>query len=441
MAENPAAQAAQRETIPPHYRWNAPIFAIESALFFIAMNFISSTTVMPGLIMQLSGSEVIVGLAGGLQSGAWLLPQLLVASATSRMREKKPVIVRVAWPGRTIFWWAALGLLLLGRDRPTLTLILVITSIVTFFAIDAVISVPWFDLMAKCIPPRSRGKIMGLPQVAGGLVGIGVGAFVRYALSDQGWAFPLNYAIIFAAASTILMLSAFFLTLIREPPANGTPKEEMPSLKRILAMLPQIMVEDKPFLRLVIARVVSGFVMVASAFYVLHATENLGLGQETTGLFVSAQVSGSLVAGLLTSIVQDRFGPLAHIRVVNLIAALPPIIALAAQPFAAALGPAVLYVYLLVFFMLGLYAGSSGWPFFNWILEYADEFKRPLYIGIVNTFGALNMVAPLLGGWVARTISYPAAFALALGFALVTLLLTRTLPCTRKTATAAAEGI
>lgn len=440
MAETPTAQATQHEIVPPHYRWNAPIFAIESALFFIAMNFISSTTVIPELIMKLSGSEVIVGLAGGLQTGAWLLPQLLVASATSRMRQKKPIIVRVAWPGRTIFWWAALGLLLLGKDRPTLTLILVIASIVTFFAVDAIISVPWFDLLAICIPPRSRGLITGLPQVAGGLVGIGVGVFVRYALSDEGWAFPLNYAIIFAAASTILMISAFFLSLIREPVAEHEPKEEMPSLKDILRMLPRIMIEDKPFLRLVVARVSSGFVMVASAFYVLHATENLGLGQETTGLFVSAQVTGSLVAGLLTSVIQDRFGPLTHIRVVNLMAALPPIIALAVQPFASVLGPAVLYVYLVVFFMLGLYAGSAGWPFFSWILEYADEFKRPLYIGIVNTFGAITMVAPLLGGWVARAISYPAAFALALGFALVTLVLTRTLPCTRKMAASAAEG-
>jgi MFS family permease len=426
------AQAGQCESTPSHFQWNARIFAIEATLFTIATSFISATTVIPGLIMQLSGSEVIVGLAGGLQSGAWLLPQLFAASATSRMRKKKPVMLRFAWPGRTIYWLAAIGLLLLGQNRPTLTLILVITSIVAFYSIDAFISIPWFDLMAKCIPPRSRGRIMGMPQVAGGLVGIGVGAFVRYALSNQNWPFPVNYAILFGIASTIFVAGTFCLSFIREPEANGTPKEEMPSLTRIPAMLPRIMVEDKPFLRVVVMRVISGFVSVASAFYVLHATENLKLGQEATGLFISAQVCGSLVSGLLTSVLQDRYGPLVHIRVVNVIAALPSIIALAAQPFAAALGPATLYVYLAVFFMLGLFAGSGGWPFFNWILEYTDEFKRPLYIGIVNTFGALNMVAPVLGGWIARNISYPATFALALGFALITLALTKSVPCTRQ---------
>ena len=333
--------------------------------------------------------------------------------------------------------------MLLGRDRPTLTLLVVLASIDIFFTIDAVISVPWFALLAKCIPPKSRGRVMGLPQVAGGLAGIAVGVFVRYALSDQGWPFPLNYAIIFGASSTVFMFSALFLTLIREPATNDIPShEEVPSLGRILVMLPRILLDDKPFLRLVVARVISGFVGVASAFYVLHATDNLGLGQATTGLFVSAQVVGSLVAGLLTSVVQDRFGPLAHIRVVNVIAALPPIMALAAQPFVAGLGSAVLYVYLAIFFMLGLYSGSAGWPFYNWILEYAEEFKRPLYIGIVNTLGAITMLAPLLGGLVARNISYPAAFGLALVFAFAALGLSRTLPCTRKLAAAryAEEG-
>jgi hypothetical protein len=75
----------------------------------------------------------------------------------------------------------------------------------------------------------------------------------------------------------------------------------------------------------------------------------------------------------------------------------PPIIALITQPLAGALGQAALYPYLALYFFMGLELGSIGWPFFNWVLEYAPETWRPIYIGLLNTFAALVMLAPTLG--------------------------------------------
>lgn len=172
---------------------------------------------------------------------------------------------------------------------------------------------------------------------------------------------------------------------------------------------------------------------MATAFYVLNATHNAGLSLEAAGLFVSAQVAGSLAGGLLMGTIQDRWGPLTHMRIIIAISALPPAVALLCQPFLSALGPGVLYPYLLLYFALGIYMGSIGWPYFNWILEHAEEARRPLYIGMANTIGAVTMVTPALGGWVARTVSYTAVFALSLAFALAALLLSRSIPSTRRT--------
>jgi MFS family permease len=80
---------------------------------------------------------------------------------------------------------------------------------------------------------------------------------------------------------------------------------------------------------------------------------------------------------------------------------------------------------------LGIAAGSIGWPFFNWVLEHAREADRPVYIGMSNTLSALVMLAPTLGGWVAKTVSYPAVFALALCFGFAAWGLSSRLPDTR----------
>ena len=130
-------------------------------------------------------------------------------------------------------------------------------------------------------------------------------------------------------------------------------------------------------------------------------------------------------------VVQDRFGPLAHIRAVIAISGLPAVLVLALSPTLGVLGAGALYVYLVVFFFLGLASSSLGWPFFNYILEYAPEDRRLLYIGSVNTLAALAMLAPPLGGWVVRRFSYTPLFLLALAFAAGALALSARLPCTR----------
>jgi len=388
------------EPLPPNYAWNAWAFAADSALFSVGMSFISATTVLPSFMAALTDSEVIVGLASGLMAGGWLLPQLFVASAVSRLPRKRPLMVRAAW-----------------LSRPLLLLLALL--------------IPWFDLLAKALPHRRRGRILGISQVLAGLGGVGVGMIVRYVLSEGSpWGFPENYALLFGLGGVAFMASTVALTCIREP-ESAFPAKAVPSLGQVFASLPRILLGDRPFLRLIVTRLLGGFAGMASAFYILYAVRKLGFGVETTGLFVSAQVLGSLVAGLMMGVIQDHWGPLVHIRAAIGLSVLPPILALGAAPLLSILGGGTLYLYLLVYFFLGIYAGASGWPFFNWIMEHAPEAQRPLYIGLINTLGAVMMFAPALGGAVVRAFSYQAAFIAAALFAIAAYALSLSLPSTR----------
>ena len=433
--QNPST--ALSSEVPANYAWNAAAFVMDSSLFTVSMSFLGTTTILPAFIAQLTPSPIAIGLASGAATGGWLLPQLLVASAIAGKRRKKPIVVSAAWASRPLFFLMGLIVWLYAESRPDLTLVALIAGLAIFYVLDAVVSVPWFDLLAKAIPPTRRGRILGTSQVLGGLGGVAGGVAVRYILGESSpWQYPQNHAVLLMATSGVLLLSAVGLTIIREP-AGRARSGPVASFHQVLAGLPALLRDDRPYLRLVIVRVLAGSAGIASAFFVLHATEVGRLTLARKGLLVSAQVAGRLAAGLPMRYVQDRMGPRVHIRIVSLLAGVPALLALVAGPLMPSLGNAALYVYLLLFLFLGISNSSQGWPFFNYILEYAPDEERPLYIGTLNTLAAMVMLAPPLGGWLLRTFSYPVLFITALGLAGLALLLSAALPSTRRATPAA----
>jgi MFS family permease len=396
------------------------------------MSFISATTVLPSFVAMLTNSEVLIGLSSSLMSGGWLLPQLFIASAVARLPHKRPLMVRAAWISRPLLLMLALIIWLFGKTAPTFTLVVTLIGVFIFSAGDAMVGLPWLDLMARTIPQRRRGRTMGISQIVGGLGGVGAGMIVRRVLSKESpWGFPANYALLFATCGIFLLISAIAVTSIREPDSPSLTKQ-VPSMQKVLASLPRILLSDRPFLRLVLTRLLVGFVGLATAFYVLHATRNLGFGVEAVGLFVSVQVIVLVIAGLMTGVIQDRWGPLAHIRAAIGLSILPPLLALGAAPLLGVLGKGVLYYYLLVYLFLGIYVGASSWPFFTWIMEHAPEAQRPLYIGLINTLSAIVMFASALGGVIVNAFSFQAAFVTAAFVAIAAYALSLSLPDTRR---------
>jgi MFS family permease len=334
-----------------------------------------------------------------------------------------------------------------GRSQPIIALLAILVSFSLFYFGDAVASVPWFDVLSRTIPGRRRGRVLGTAQVVGGILGIAAGLGVRFVLDPQGpWAFPTNYAALFVISTVAMFGSTIALMCLVEPPP-AKADDATPPIRKVIAMLPRILLRDRPFLRLNVTRLCFSFVGMGSAFYVLYATRQQGLGVEVTGLFVSAQVIGSLVSGLVMSVVQDRLGPLAHMRLTIVLSALPPLLALLAGMLFPSLGPGILPLYLVLYLLLGITTGVMGWPFMNWVMEYTSESWRPLYLGMSNTLGALAMLAPALAGWLAGTFSYTVVFVLSVVFAAVALVLSLPLLDTRKhkpqpaSTTATGEGI
>jgi MFS family permease len=219
----------------------------------------------------------------------------------------------------------------------------------------------------------------------------------------------VNYAWLFALAGVSTLLGLIALASIHEP-LEDVP-EERASWRDYLPQLVRILQEEPAYRRVIAAWLLSGLAGLASPFYVLYATDQLQLAQETIGLFIIAQTLGSLVGSSGLGALAERRGPGAVIQVSVAIGASGPLAALALHFAHVAGWLPVAYAW--VFVVLGIVGSSMMLGFMNYVLELAPPGHRPTYMGLSNTLGGLLVLVPPLGGWLLQATSYPVLFASA----------------------------
>ena len=416
-------------TTPPHYRRNWTMLLADYVLWGIAMNFIGVSTVMPAFVRQFTDSAPIIGMVNTVWNGAWLIPQLAAANALNHLPRKKGALVRAGLLSRFNLLIVALALMLGLWQRPGWMLVAFFALLTLFFGFDAFCSIAWFDIVAKAVPANRRGRLFGTGQVIGSLLAIGIGAFVRWILSSQGPAFPANYAWLFALAGASVLLGLAALASVAEP-LEDVP-EERASWSDYLPQLAKILREEAAYRRAIAAWLLSGLTALASPFYVLYATDQLGLAQETIGLFIIAQTIGGLVGSFGFGALAERRGPGAVIRISVAVGATGPLVALALHFARVAGWLPTLYAW--VFVVLGIVGSSIMLGFMNYVLELAPPGHRPTYMGLSNTLGGLLVIVPMLGGWLLQATSYPVLFAAAAVGPLVAWVMAMGLPTSHQT--------
>jgi len=403
----------------PYYRRNLLAFVGDFVFFRVGMAFLDSVTILPALVRQLTASAPLVGLVSAMGRGAWLLPQLIAANYVTGKPRQKPYLIIPASIGRPFTWLFAL-LLFLGLDQyPLLLGGALILWVTIFWLCDGLASVPWFHLISKTIPPRRRGWLFGLGQALGGVLAVGAGLVVRYLLSQRGPPFPINYAWLFLLAGTAFLISLGLISAIREDPEPGSG-DRLP-WRAYLPQLITLLGRDADFRRLTLVRLLLGGGGMAAPFYILYATEDMGLSHGAIGFFVSVQVGASVLLGLLMGYLHERAGSKRVIQLATVMGLIAPLGALLIPRLVATRGAGFLWAYALIF--VGLQGVMSGMTlgFMNFVMEIAPREEGPTYVGLANSLGAVLLVYPLLGGVLLEKISCPGLFiitALAIGLAL-----------------------
>jgi MFS family permease len=389
----------------PHFRYNFIAFLVDYVFFGIAFTLINPSTVLPAFARTLTDLEPLIGLAATVFEAGWLLPQLGAAAMMAGRPRKKPYMMAAVCVGRPLFLVLAL-VTWAGLPRYPGAMLLTFLSCVGLFTLtDGVASVAWFDILARAVPLERRGRLLGAGQLLTGLLGIGVGALVVLVLGSPRLAYPKNYALIFALAVAAFIPSAVALSLLREPTASTN--ETRPSVRTFWKQLGSVWRGDRDFRLLVSSRWLVGLMSLSLPFYILHATEVIGLPQATAGWFVSAQMAGKITTSSALGWLTDRKGPRPVTWLAGAVALLCPLLALAIH---SARGTPLAQFYPLVFFLYGVLTNCWLLGPLNYVLELAPEERRPLYVGLYNTLAGLLVPASFLGGVLLRATSYPILF-------------------------------
>ncbi|MBN1679434.1 MAG: MFS transporter [Anaerolineae bacterium] len=409
MAQAAQLTASSRERIHQRNFW---CFLGDFLFFSVGFNLLGPSTVIPDFVRSLTDSEILIGFSGQMFEVGWLLPQLLIARRLMHVSRKKWWFVGPNIPVRMLMLILAVVVMLLGPDRPHA----ILAAFLVFYAAiaigDGLVGVPWLDLTASSLDDRRRARLYGLGTATVGICMLGLTPVVRYILSDDGPAFPNNYAVVFAVAGVLFLFTIPSTLLIREIPSEET-NERTPSMREYLPHLWRVLREDVPFRTLVVVRLLVALLTMAWPFYIGFATDDLNMSRSVAvSNLLLMQTLGNVGGAMLFSRMGDRH-TLQFIRLALLAGAIQPLAALAAGT----VGPAPIY---LAFLAAGMVQGMLGLSFLNWLQIYTTPEQRPTYSGLFNSVSAVVLVtAPLMGGLIVETMGYRGVFVVALVLALI----------------------
>ena len=358
-------------------------------------------TFVPKYIKTLSGSNIVVGLLGTIGSLTHIITLIFAVNVAETDRVRNRVIL-VGASMRIQILLMALGGFFLGTR---LNLIMFFVFFALFNLLIGIQNVVYNMLMSKIIPINVRGTFSGIRDFLGGLTAFFVARQASVMIADIP--FPQSYAWTFLVAFTLTSIGICFFAASKEPP---TPTEYPPTppMLQLFWEMKELLRNDKSFRNFVIVRAVSSASMIGMPYYILYATDSLGLqfsdvANITTYLFITETIF-TLVWGRLA----DRFG----FRAVFLMGLAFMISSIG---LLIVMSPSML-LFRMVFAMVGAGMGGFMMGSNNLVLEFGTMEDRPRRIVIAAIAGdIMRGIAPLFGGFVADTFGYLQVFYIGLG--------------------------
>jgi len=414
---SPAAGVTGQSALPYRFvAWNFCAIVFDVAFWTAGMACMDVGAVLPVFVSTLTDSKLLIAFLGTLPGVGWTLPQLLGAAKVMHRPRKKGYVLGMALVGRTPMLILPVVLLLFPPQSKAVMLWALVGCYGVLFLSDGLIGAAWYDIIAKTIPPRMRGRFFAGFSVVGGIGAVGSGWLVREVLASARFAYPRQYGVLFACLCAGLFLSLVLLAFIREP--EGVVSSESPQpVREVLKQVPRVWRSSSHLRRLLVVSWLGMIAALGWPFYVLHGLDTLHLPAAAVAIFIWATTAGSVGGSLVFAWLNDRRGPRSVVVLVSGMRPMAPAFALLV-PMALALFPRPVpaavaqYIYAIVFLFGGALMSGGMMGFSNYLLELAPERERPLYVGLGNTLSAPGLMAPLLGGWLASVWSYEGMFAI-----------------------------
>jgi MFS family permease len=357
--------------------------------FWFGASFVSSTTIVPFFISQLTTSTFPIGLAAVIAQAGWYLPQLFTAAPVEKLARKKAVVVNLGlFLERLPLWVMVLSAVVAVRS-PDLALWLFLGGYAWHSLGAGVVATSWQDIIARCFPVDRRGRFFGTTMFVGaGAAALGAGASTRIL---QDFAFPMSFVLAFSIAAVGITVSWVFLALTREPVQQ--PQSAGQSQREFWSSLPGVLRRDHNFRRFLLARLLLALGAMGWGFVTVSVVSRWQVPPSTVGVFTFSLLAGQTLGNLFFGFLADRFGHKLPLEIGALAALLASTLAWVA--------PSPTWYYA-VFVLMGINSSAIIVSGILMVLEFSSPDRRPTYIGLANTAtGLVAMLAPLVGAWLA----------------------------------------
>lgn len=362
---------------------------------------IQAPTFIPQYVFLLSGSDLIVGVARGLQALGSCLTPIVGATLVEHRRRVLPVGFAVGAGMRA----QLLGLALAGLLLPAPWSLIATCGFLGLFGFFLGMQGVIFNfLVSKVIPVEVRGRLNGLRNALAGVTAAGLGGLGGYLIETE--ALGNGYAATFLLAFGLTAAGLAMLLFLREPP---TPRvRERAGVRARLRDLPGLLRADRAFTYYFVARALGMLGMMGVPYYVLYVGSQMELSGTRLGGLTSAFLLAEMVFNLVWGLLADRRG----FRAVFLAAVSLWIFSVLLLMTSAGFGSVTL-----VFIGLGAGIGGFRMASQNLVLEFGARENLPMRIAVANTTSQLMMaVGPVVGGALVGLTSYPTVFRIAIGF-------------------------
>ncbi|MBI5474468.1 MAG: MFS transporter [Ignavibacteriae bacterium] len=372
---------------------------IEGSLYSSSGSLISPQTVLPALVAKLGGGNIEVGVVSVIAWVGVFLPQIFASRYVEAHAWKKPWAIKYGLMQRIFILLISLCLLFFGVRNPATALWLFLILYTLNQILIGVTTPGWFEMFAKMIPTKRRGRLFGIRSSIGGLGAFFFSIALTWFLAE--YAFPLSFALAFGLAFLLQAASIIVQSsLIEEEPSPIVERKELFAYMR---ELPRVLRENIPFRNFLIATGIQILATMPMGFYTIYALSQFRADESVVGTFtlaiVAIQVGSSLGIGYLA----DRHGN----KLTLIIAAS----ALFCANLCALFSPSLEW-FTLVYIFLGVNLGTELLARYNISIEYGPPQQRATYVGLMNTVLAPLYFVGMLGGVISNAFGYATVFAI-----------------------------
>lgn len=313
--------------------------------------------------------------------------------------------------------YALIALTILALPRANLLLPVFFVLFTASYLAHGASSVPNFDVIGKAIPARQWGRFFAQRNLWAGVVGFGAGLVVHQMLNAGPEPPPLNryaWLILLSAVFFALAVAAFWAIV---EPVAPTDRPQV-SWWRHLRRAPGLLSHNLAYRQLAGTLVLMTLGQrLADSFYIVYATEVLGVPMAMAGVYLSALVFAKIFSNLFWDRLSRRWESRITLQLSAAAALAVPVTALLIGLLPVGTLPG--YAFLLVFLLMGVRDSGKHIGKRSVLLDIVPVAERPTYWGLLNTVLGIVSLLPVLAGQMIDWLGFQPLFGLVGGLALV----------------------